>query len=226
MIKSSLRLAGLLLLLAACGAQAAAQRVITLSPSLAEMAYAAGLGENLVGVSANADYPPEAKNIEQVSSWQGLNLERIIALKPDLIMAWRGGNPQRPLSQLEHLGIKVEYFDPRNLDEIADDLDRLAPYSPQPALAEKAAADMRSGIDALKTRYGNKPEKLIFLQFGQNPIFTASGRISVKILSICCFKNSGDTSIIPVTPVVFCAVSAVIALMANTPFAVIVLISA
>lgn len=175
MIRRSLRFAGLLFLLASAGAQAAAQRVIALSPSLAEMAYAAGLGDNLVGVSANADYPPEAKNIEQVSSWQGLNLERIIALKPDLIMAWRGGNPQRPLSQLEHHGIKVEYFDPRNLGEIADDLDRLASYSPQPALAEQAASDMRSGIETLKTRYGDKPEKRIFLQFGQNPIFTASG---------------------------------------------------
>ena len=81
-----------------------------------------------------------------MSSWQGLNLERIIALKPDLIMAWRGGNPQRPLSQLEHLGIKVEYFDPRNLDEIADDLDRLAPYSPQPALAEKRLPICAAGL--------------------------------------------------------------------------------
>lgn len=198
MIKSSLRLAGLLLLLATSGAQAAAQRVIALSPSLAEIAYAAGLGENLVGVSANADYPPEAKNIEQVSSWQGLNLERIIALKPDLIMAWRGGNPQRPLSQLEHLGIKVEYFDPRNLDEIADDLDRLAPYSPQPALAEKTAADMRSGIDALKTRYGNKPEKLIFLQFGQNPIFTASGTtLQSEVVTLCRGKNVFADSPVP-----------------------------
>lgn len=187
-----------LLLLAACGAQAAAQRVIALSPSLAEMAYAAGMGENLVGVSANADYPPQAKDIEQVSNWQGLNLERIIALKPDLIMAWRGGNPQRPLSQLEHLGIKVEYFDPKNLDDIAGDLDRLAPYSVQPALAEKAAEDMRRGVESLKARYQDKPEKPIFLQFGQNPIFTASGTtLQSEVVSLCRGKNIFADSSVP-----------------------------
>lgn len=75
-------------------------RVISLSPANTELAYAAGLGESLIAVSAYSDYPAEAKQLEQVSDWQGLNVERIVALKPDLILAWRGGNPQRPLTNL------------------------------------------------------------------------------------------------------------------------------
>lgn len=71
----------------------AAPRVITLSPANTELAFAAGITP--VGVSSYSDYPPEAQKIEQVSTWQGMNLERIVALKPDLVVAWRGGNAER-----------------------------------------------------------------------------------------------------------------------------------
>lgn len=67
----------------------AAPRVISLSPANTELAFAAGITP--VGVSSYSNYPPEAKNIEEVSTWQGMNLERIVALKPDLVIAWRGG---------------------------------------------------------------------------------------------------------------------------------------
>jgi vitamin B12 transport system substrate-binding protein len=82
----------------------AAPRVITLSPANTELAFAAGITP--VGVSSYSDYPPEAAKIEQVSSWQGMNLERIVALKPDLVLAWRGGNAERQVNQLSSLGIK------------------------------------------------------------------------------------------------------------------------
>ncbi len=71
----------------------AAPRVITLSPANTELAFAAGITP--VGVSSYSDYPPQAQKIEQVSTWQGMNLERIVALKPDLVIAWRGGNAER-----------------------------------------------------------------------------------------------------------------------------------
>ena len=69
---------------------APAQRVISLAPNLTELAFAAGLGDKLVGVSAYSDYPPQAAKIEQVANWQGINTERIVTLKPDLVLAWRG----------------------------------------------------------------------------------------------------------------------------------------
>ena len=80
----------------------AAPRVITLSPANTELAFAAGITP--VGVSSYSDYPPQAQKIEQVSTWQGMNLERIVALKPDLVIAWRGGNAERQVDQLASLG--------------------------------------------------------------------------------------------------------------------------
>lgn len=74
----------------------AAPRVITLSPANTELAFTAGITP--VGVSSYSDYPSQAKTIEQVASWQGMNLERIVALKPDVVLAWRGAMPNARLT--------------------------------------------------------------------------------------------------------------------------------
>ena len=97
------------LLLLAAGSALAAPRVVTLSPANTELAFAAGIVP--VGVSSFSNYPPAAEKIEQVASWQGINLERIVALKPDLVLAWRGGNAERQVNQLSGLGIKVLWID-------------------------------------------------------------------------------------------------------------------
>ncbi len=118
----------------------AAPRVITLSPANTELAFAAGITP--VGVSGSSDYPPQAQKIEQVSTWQGMNLERIVALKPDLVIAWRGGNAERQVDQLASLGIKVMWVDATSIEQIANALRQLAPWSPQPDKAEQAAQSL------------------------------------------------------------------------------------
>ena len=108
MAKPSLRALAALLLLASAWL-CAAPRVITLSPANTELAFAAGITP--VGVSSFSDYPPQAANIEHVATWQGMNLERIVALRPDLVLAWRGGNAERQVNQLTPLGIKGMWVD-------------------------------------------------------------------------------------------------------------------
>ncbi|SUB18323.1 Vitamin B12-binding protein precursor [Pantoea agglomerans] len=104
-------------------------RVITLSPHLTELAFAAGITP--IAVSAWSDYPPQAKQIEQVANWQGIKAERILQLKPDLVLAWRGGNPQRQIDQLQQLGVPVKWIDPLTLDEMFTALADLGHWSPQ-----------------------------------------------------------------------------------------------
>ncbi|MGM3175937.1 vitamin B12 ABC transporter substrate-binding protein BtuF [Dickeya lacustris] len=185
------------------GAQGIAQRVISLAPHATEMAFAAGLGEQLVGVSAWSDYPAAAANIEQVANWQGINLERIVALKPDLVLAWREGNAQRPLEQLASLGITVRYLDPTTLEDIPRELEELAQYSPHPEQARQAAARFRQQQQALTERYQRhqnaataEPMPLtpipikVFLQFGSQPLFTSSGAtLQSQLVSLCGGRN-------------------------------------
>ncbi|PHM74437.1 vitamin B12 ABC transporter substrate-binding protein BtuF [Xenorhabdus kozodoii] len=177
---------------------AAASRVISLAPSTTELAYAAGLGDQLVAVSAYSDYPEAAKKLEQVADWQGINVERIIALKPDLVLAWRGGNPQRPLEQLAALGIPILYSEVKKVEDVATELERLAAYSQHPDIAKKSAADIIIKFNQLKQKYANLNPKPVFLQFGMHPIFTSSGHtLQSEIISVCGGKNIFADSPVP-----------------------------
>ncbi|MBA0207058.1 vitamin B12 ABC transporter substrate-binding protein BtuF [Pectobacterium aroidearum] len=190
-------LTGLLLCTAA---YALPQRVISLAPHATEMAYAAGMGEQLIAVSAWSDYPPEAKKLEQVASWQGINLERILALKPDLILAWREGNPQRPLEQLANFSIPIVYLDAKTLDDIPASLRQLATYSRHPEQAERAATDFQQEIGRLRhTGEGqNAASFRVFIQFGTQPLFTSSqATLQSQIVSLCGAENIFSDSPVP-----------------------------
>ncbi|WP_456291397.1 vitamin B12 ABC transporter substrate-binding protein BtuF [Providencia rustigianii] len=191
------------LLLLACIAipAVAAQksRVISLSPANTELAYAAGLGDNLIAVSAYSDYPDAAKKLEQVSNWQGLNVERIIALKPDLILAWRGGNPQRPLDQLAALGIPIVYFDPQTVDGVISALAELSQYSPHPEIAERNIAQMQATLQAQKDKLANnKKPRQLFIQLGTQPLFSAGNHtLQNDVLKVCGAQNIFEDSAVP-----------------------------
>ncbi|HEM8292023.1 MULTISPECIES: vitamin B12 ABC transporter substrate-binding protein BtuF [Providencia] len=167
------------------------QRVVSLSPANTELAYAAGLGDNLIAVSAYSDYPEQAKKLEQVSDWQGVNVERIIALKPDLILAWRGGNPQRPLDQLASFGIPIIYFDPQTIDGVIDAVNELSQYSPKPELAQQNISAMRAKL----TPYRNQKKsdlktKKIFIQLGTQPLFsTGKHTLQNDVVTFCGGEN-------------------------------------
>ncbi len=193
--KYSIRaLAALLLLIPAW--LIAAPRVITLSPANTELAFAAGITP--VAVSSFSDFPAQAAGIEQVATWQGMNLERIIALRPDLVLAWRGGNAERQVNQLTSLGIKVMWIDAVSVEQVAQALRDLAPYSPTPKKAEQAAQQMLNDYAALKEKYATQAKKRVFLQFGSQPLFTTGkGSIQNQVLEVCGGENIFAASRVP-----------------------------
>ena len=84
-----------------------ARRIVSLSPHITELVFAAGAGDRLVGVVRYSDYPEAAKSIPNVGDSSSLDLERIIALKPDLVITWRNGNTASDIEKLEKLGLTV-----------------------------------------------------------------------------------------------------------------------
>lgn len=174
----------------------AAPRVITLSPANTELAFAAGITP--VGVSSFSDYPPQAADIEQIASWQGMNLERIVALKPDVVLAWRGGNAERQVNQLASLGIKVVWVETGSVEQLAATLDQLAEWSPQPQQAKDAAKMLRTQFSALKKQYATAHPKPVFMQFGTNPLFTSNkNSIQNEVIEACGGKNIFADSRVP-----------------------------
>lgn len=166
-------------------------RVISLSPANTELAYAAGLGDSLIAASAYSDHPEPAKKLEQVSDWQGINVERILALKPDLILAWRGGNPQRPLDQLSSFGIPIIYFDPQTIDDVIEAVNALSQYSPNPELAQQTIDKMRAKLAHSQNRkiVPNSAKK-VFIQLGTQPLFSAGNHtLQNDVVTFCGGEN-------------------------------------
>ncbi|RWR00465.1 vitamin B12-transporter protein BtuF [[Pantoea] beijingensis] len=176
------------LLLAFATGTSAAPRVISLSPHITELAFAAGITP--VGVSAWSDYPAQARNIEHVANWQGIKIERIIALKPDVVIAWRGGNPQRQVDQLQSLGINIVWMDPVTIESTISSLRELQAWSPHPEQARQHADEMTRELAALRNRYQTPQRKRVFLQFGQQPLFTAAqATLQNQVLQLCGGEN-------------------------------------
>jgi len=165
-----------LLLISSIPFAAPAQRVISLSPHTTELAYAAGLGKQLIAASDYSDYPEAAKSLERVANYRGIKLERIVALKPDLILAWKGGNPPRAMEKLTQLGFTIYYSNPLELEDIPQSIEALGQYSANPQQAKRIADGFRHTLDKLKTQYNNQRPVRYFYQLSNTPIITVADK--------------------------------------------------
>lgn len=150
------------------------QRIITLAPHATEIAFAAGLGKQIIAVSELSDYPEEALSLEKVASYQGIKIERILALKPDLVITWPAGNPTRELEKLKQLGVELFPSDTKNLDQIADSIEALSKYANNPQIGLDNAALFREHLQQLKAQYSDRAPVSYFYQLSDKPIITMS----------------------------------------------------
>lgn len=153
-----------------------ARRIVSLAPHLAELAHAAGAGPALVGVSAHSDYPAAVRNLPRVGSGQGLDIERILALRPELVLAWHSGNPPLALQRLEALGLVVYRSEPADLAAIATGLEQIGRLAGTEVEARLAAEDFRAGLAALQERYAKRRPVRLFYQLWHQPLMTVGGR--------------------------------------------------
>lgn len=155
---------------------APARRIISMAPHITELLFAAGGGERIVGAINFSDYPEAAKKIPLVGSDAQIDMERVIALKPDLLIVWQSGNTGRQLEQLGKLGIPVFHSEPARLDQVADSLTRFGSLLGTDKVAAAAAAQFRASIASLGARYGKRPPVRVFYQIWDKPIFTLSSK--------------------------------------------------
>lgn len=169
---------------------APAHRVVALSPHAVELVYAAGGGAMLVGAVSYSDYPSAAKTLPRVGDNNALDLERIVALKPDLVIVWRHGNDERQLDRLRALGIALYHSEPRKLDDVATDLVALGALLGTTQRANAAAADFRAKIAALRAQYAGRSPVSVFYQVWDDPLMTLNGtHIVSDIIELCAGRN-------------------------------------
>ncbi|MEH6823453.1 MAG: cobalamin-binding protein [Motiliproteus sp.] len=167
-----------------------AQRIISLAPHVTEVLFSAGAGAKVVGVVSYSDYPPEAANLPLVGSYDRLDLEQILALKPDLIIGWKSGNPQAALLQLQQLNIPIYLSEPRSFADIASNLERFGTLAGTTEAATQQAQQFVDDLAALRSRYQNSPEVSVFYQVWKEPLMTFNGdHLFNRVLQLCGGRN-------------------------------------
>ncbi len=179
----------------------AAQRIISLSPSITEMLFSSGAEKQIIGVVSYSDYPQQAKKITSVGSYNSLDLEKIINLKPDLIIAWRSGNPQKQIEKLKLLGYPVFLSEPQNFEGIASNIKRYGLLSGNIKQSHRQSQLFLTGINKLKQLYKEKTPISVFVQIWDKPIMTiGSQHIISQVIQLCGGKNIFDSLDITLTP--------------------------
>jgi len=155
--------------------QKPAQRVIAMAPHVTELLFAAGGADRIVGAVTYSDYPEAAKTIPRIGDNRLVDMERVIAMKPDLIVVWMHGSSERQIETLRQLGIPLFHSEPQKLEEIPDSLLRLGQLMGTESVAHPAAAALRTQLDALRKQYANRPPVRVFYQVWDKPLYTLSG---------------------------------------------------
>jgi len=155
--------------------QKPAQRVIAMAPHVTELLYAAGGGDKIVGAVTYSDYPEAAKKLPRVGDNRQVDMERIIAMKPDLIVIWMHGSSERQIETLRQLNIPMFHSEPKKLDGIADNILRLGQLLGTESVAQPAAAEIRERFAALAKQYSNRPPVRLFYQVWDKPLYTLNG---------------------------------------------------
>ena len=179
-----------------------AQRIISLAPHATELLFAAGAGKSVIAVTAWSDYPAQVKNIPSVGSATELDVERIIKLHPDLVVAWKNGNKPRQIAYLRKFGIHVFESEPKTLDDIANSINKLATLAGTEKIGQQQALSFQQKILALRNKYQHASEVKYFYQIWQNPLMTLNGHHLIsQALKICGGKNI-FSELIPTAPTV------------------------
>jgi len=189
--------------------KAPAQRIISLAPHTTELLFAAGAGARIVGADRYSDHPPDARKIPRIGDSSLLDIERIIALKPDLIVAWLHGTPERQLSKLRALRIPMFHNEPRTLADISRSLQLFGRLAGTEEDAKKAAGEFAAAVAELRVQYADRSPVTLFYQLWTNPLLTVNREHLISDVLRLCGGTNIFAHLTPLVPTV--SVEAVVA---------------
>ncbi|MEJ2691287.1 MAG: cobalamin-binding protein [Deltaproteobacteria bacterium] len=152
----------------------APKRVLALAPSLTEMIYSIGAEAKMVGATRFSDYPPAAGDLPRVGSYIQLDLERIVALRPDLCFAIKDGNPKQTVDAIKALGIPVFAVDPHTINQIMDTLLVVGDLLNEKEQAQTLVSSLRQRVARVHQRVASsKARPGVFFQIADSPLISA-----------------------------------------------------
>lgn len=162
------------------------QRIVSLMPHATELLFEVGAGDHVVGAVQYSDYPEAAKKIPRVGGYSALNIEAIVALKPDLLIAWPEGNRNRELDRLKALGLPILVSDPREFKDIANALFIYGKITDNNEKAAKAIATFNKKLTYLRNTYSEQEKVSVFYQVWNAPLMTQNGNTFIsRAIEVC-----------------------------------------
>ncbi len=172
------------------GGNPVSPRIVSLSPHITELLFAAGAGDEVVGVDNASDYPDAARRVPRVGEVGALDVERLLTLKPTLVVVWGGGTTTGQLAELERLNLHSYITEQRHLDDVGTALEEFGRLAGTSQVAERAARRYEQELAALRARYAGRPRLTVFYQVWDRPLYTLSGTHPVsEVLSLCGGEN-------------------------------------
>lgn len=179
---------------------APAERIVSLSPNLTEVLFHLGVGDKIVGVDEYSVYPPVAQEIPRVNNHAAANFELILALKPDLVVAWQSGNGMQMIGRLRELGLTVFAVETEKIDAIPPLYRRLGELLGIAAQAEVLASEFSDQINALSETYRGRQPVAVFYQIWSDPLMTLNGQHLVSdVIRLCGGRNIFHDAV-PIAP--------------------------
>ncbi len=163
-----------------------ARRIVALTPGLTELIYAVGAEASLIATVEYADYPAAAKQIPRVGDAFRVDLEKLLSLKPDLVLVWTSGTPVTTVEQIKSLGLRVESIEVQHLSEVAASLLRIGQLTGTSARAQVVAQQFETEITRLRAQYAGSRKLRAFIEVNRQPLYTVSGKhVLSEVLALC-----------------------------------------
>ncbi|MDF1762100.1 MAG: cobalamin-binding protein [Oleibacter sp.] len=160
-------------------------RIVSLSPHITELLFSLNAGDKIVATTDYSNYPPAAQKIPVIGGYQGINVEAILALQPDVVIAWPDANPHRVIEQLKALNIPVFISAPKNHQDILDDILWMAELSGTQALGKLLLVEAQSRLAKIKS-YQDKAPVNVFFQLGDQPLMSQNSDTFIHQAIVMC----------------------------------------
>ncbi len=164
------------------------ERIVSLAPSNTENLFALGLGDKIVGVTDYCNYPPEALNKTKIGGFTTINIEKILQLNPDLVVA-SYGNGQQNVETMKNLGLKVIAFNPKSIKDIERDILLLGKITGKEEKAKEIVTFMEKKVNESRNDFKIKPRVMHILW--HDPIWVSGSNTFIdEIIKIAGGENT------------------------------------
>jgi iron complex transport system substrate-binding protein len=178
--------------LSATGASAASPvtRIVSLAPNLTEIAFAAGAGESMVGTVEYSDFPEAARRVPRVGDAFMVDFERVVALRPDIVLAWESGTPKPVIDRLRALRLRVQVFSTYRVIDVARVVREVGEVAGTSSVADPLALRFEQGFKALQQEFRGRAPLSTFIEINSRPLYTVNSKqILSEIVEMCGGRN-------------------------------------